>query len=411
MPRDRRPGGALAPLGRQPLPPCPRCSGRLKPLGLLWQGIHLCAKAACEDCQAQALADLPTGHALCFPYAVDLGRGQVAGPQEAMAWLGQPLLQSLLHPDEGRAAPLKVLRRRRARKVVLLNCLDYLYGHALLKLLNAAQHRPGPGRPGLVVVVPECLAWMAPAWAAEVWSVGGPLKALQGYAPRLSRQLEAELARFAAVELSPAYPHAGSFAITDFTHVPPFSAAGAAPRATFIWREDRLWSAEGPADRLALRLGLRAWRLAAQRRRVLRFFGALRQARPELCCTLAGLGASLRFPAWVEDRRVSAYGPKDEQEHCRLYAESLLVAGVHGSSLLLPSAHAGMTLDLMPEDRWGNLAQDILYQESDPRLAAWRYRYVPMAQGPESAAKAALAQMRGLPIQRQLFHAGGGHGA
>jgi hypothetical protein len=36
-----------------------------------------------------------------------------------------------------------------------------------------------------------------------------------------------------------------------------------------------------------------------------------------------------------------------------------------------------MTLDLMPP-RWGNLAQDILYQEIDPRIASFRYRYLPI---------------------------------
>jgi hypothetical protein len=44
--------------------------------------------------------------------------------------------------------------------------------------------------------------------------------------------------------------------------------------------------------------------------------------------------------------------------------------------MLLPSGLAGMTLDLI-ENRWGNFAQDILYQEKNPRLASFRYRYLP----------------------------------
>ena len=46
--------------------------------------------------------------------------------------------------------------------------------------------------------------------------------------------------------------------------------------------------------------------------------------------------------------------------------------------MLLPSAHAGMTVDLMPRGRWTNFSEDVLYQEADPRLAAFKYRYVPM---------------------------------
>jgi len=44
--------------------------------------------------------------------------------------------------------------------------------------------------------------------------------------------------------------------------------------------------------------------------------------------------------------------------------------------MLLPSGHAGMTIDLIDE-RWGNFAQDVLYQESNPRMAAYRYRFLP----------------------------------
>jgi hypothetical protein len=35
-----------------------------------------------------------------------------------------------------------------------------------------------------------------------------------------------------------------------------------------------------------------------------------------------------------------------------------------------------MTIDLI-DGRWTNFAQDILYQESDPRMASFRYRFLP----------------------------------
>ena len=50
--------------------------------------------------------------------------------------------------------------------------------------------------------------------------------------------------------------------------------------------------------------------------------------------------------------------------------------------MLLPSAHAGMAIDLMPDERWSNIAQDILYHQQDfagdQRVAAFRFRYVPI---------------------------------
>jgi hypothetical protein len=44
--------------------------------------------------------------------------------------------------------------------------------------------------------------------------------------------------------------------------------------------------------------------------------------------------------------------------------------------MLLPSGHAGMTIDLI-EERWGNFAQDIIYQEINQKMASFRYRFLP----------------------------------
>ena len=389
------------------LPPCPRCAGGLRIDGLLWQGIHICAEATCLTCSVKVVADLPMGHATCFPYVADLQRSRVHGSEHAMGWLGRPFLDSLLCPSREQIPTLRVHRRVPATHVVLLNCLDYLYGHALLKLLNADLYRPSPGRPRLIVVVPECLAWMVPAWAAEVWTVGGPLKVLREYSPALRRALEEQLQRFALVELSPAAPHPLRFDISHFTG---FSAqADPAPdaRISFIWREDRLWRQPfWSQSRLMRRLRPMAFFLAWQCQAVTRFFETLRLGYARARFTVLGLGRSTHFPSWIDDQRVDSFTPRSEAEHCQAYAESRLVVGVHGSNLLLPSAHAGATLDLMPDGRWGNMTEDILYQEPDPRLAAWRYRFVSANVGPLEAAKHAEEQLRGLQAHRLVYGAG-----
>ena len=52
--------------------------------------------------------------------------------------------------------------------------------------------------------------------------------------------------------------------------------------------------------------------------------------------------------------------------------------GVHGSNLLLPSAHSGTTIDLMPNHKWANIFQDILPIENNMRIGALRYRCIPI---------------------------------
>jgi hypothetical protein len=347
------------------------------------------------------------GHATCFPYVADLELRAVYGSELGMSWLGKPFLDSLLHPKWKRVSALRIQRRLPATHVVLLNCLDYLYGHALLKLLNADRYQPGPGRPGLVVVVPECLAWMVPAWAAEVWSVGGPLPELRDYSPALRRDLEEQLQRFHLVELSPAAPHPPTFDISHFTGFSSYANPAPDARISFIWREDRLWRQPSwSQSRLIQRLRPTTFFLAWQNQAVVRFFETLRLSFAKARFTLLGLGRSTCFPDWIDDQRVNSFRTTSEAAHCRAYSESQLVVGVHGSNLLLPSAHAGATLDLMPDGRWGNMTQDILYQEPDPRVAAWRYRFVSCDVGPLQAARYAEEQLRGLEIHRLLYGAG-----
>ena len=55
--------------------------------------------------------------------------------------------------------------------------------------------------------------------------------------------------------------------------------------------------------------------------------------------------------------------------------------------------HAGMTIDLMPDDRWGNFAQEILYQENDVRRGSYRYRYVPINQKPNHLYKIVVSMI------------------
>jgi hypothetical protein len=94
---------------------------------------------------------------------------------------------------------------------------------------------------------------------------------------------------------------------------------------------------------------------------------------------VAGIGTTGRFPPWIKDLRTGGNVTENiERTWCQRYAASHAVIGIHGSNMLLPSALAGMTFDLMPADRWGNLMQDILPVESDGRMACLRYSLLPL---------------------------------
>lgn len=356
---------------------CPHCGTTLNPKSILWQGLHVCVESdTCSGCGAEIVEDLRVGHAVNFPYQVDLKKGLVFGKEDANDWLGLPLYNSLKSP---KSEELKISKEvfKTYQKVIILDCIDFLYGHCLLKLLNAQRYLEDFPEYGSIVIIPKMLRWMVPQGVAEVWTVDLPLKEGHSYYPSFHQFVARETERFSEIYVSEAHSHPSKFDISKFTGVAKHDFEQEELQITFIWREDRPWSS-AIAQKVLRKLNLSRIALMLQNWRVQSLFKKIRFALPSARFVVAGLGKTTQFPKWIKDCRVNKFDEKAEREACQLYAASRLIIGIHGSNMLLPSGHAGMTIDLMPKDRWGNFAQDILYQESDPRLASFRYRYLPL---------------------------------
>ncbi|HEY9765443.1 MAG TPA: hypothetical protein V6C82_03730 [Chroococcales cyanobacterium] len=373
---------------------CPYCGAALQAERFLWQGIHSCVVARCPGCAAEIIEDLGVGQALFSPYQVDLKKDRIFGDESALDWFGLPLLRSLQHPRE-EGIELKVERFFSAKRVVILNCIDFLYGHSLLKLLNAGVHLEAGA--ALVVLVPSFLRWMVPEGVAEIWVVDLPLRKALSFYPELERAIEKECERFEEIHLSLAHSHPRDFDIFRFTGVRAHDFSREPFRITFVWREDRLWWRSRFTLKVLRKAGLGRFLIARQRDKVVRFFGKLRFLLPQARFTVVGISEerNIVFPDWIEDCRLAIFDEKSERRACEIYAESRLVIGIHGSNMLLPSAHAGLTLDLMPEDRWSNFIQDLLYHERDPRLASFRYRCLPLETDLGLLSRIAFSQLSG----------------
>ncbi|HEX6178817.1 MAG TPA: hypothetical protein VF057_10700, partial [Thermoanaerobaculia bacterium] len=149
---------------------CPHCRGALVAEDVLWQGIHVCVRSACSSCGRRIVEDLPIGHAVDGTYQADVEADRLFGPEPRRSWFGQPLLESLRSPRSDEI-PFRVTRFSDAKNVVIVNCIDYLYGHSLLKLLNVERHWRMSPELGVVVIVPSFLEWLVPDGVAEMWVV------------------------------------------------------------------------------------------------------------------------------------------------------------------------------------------------------------------------------------------------
>ncbi len=357
-------------------PTCPYCHKLLKTEQILWQGMHVCAQAKCDQCQAEIVDDLRVGHFKFWPYTIDPVKGKVFGDEAGKMWWGNPFLQSIQNP---KTEAVKISKEvfKDCQNVIIISCIDYLYGDALLKLFTVQEYLDKYPEYGVIVLVQKFLKCMVPDGVAEIWTVNLSLRDGQSFYPNLNQFISTESERFDKIYVGEARLRASNFDISRFSKVPKHDFEKPNFKVTFIWREDRLWWGGNFLFRVLKKLHLVDLGLWVQNWKIQQFLAQVRSQLGTGTYTVAGLGKRTKFPDWIEDARTKMMTDEEDRRLCQVYADSRLVIGMHGSNMLQPSGHAGLTISLMPKERWGNNAQDICFQEPDPRLSAYRYQRIP----------------------------------
>lgn len=367
---------------------CPHDNQQLIVTDWYIPGMRNLADLRCPFCGQEYYGDLPSGQALYTPLLLEKKTGIVYDSFN-IPWFSEWLKKSY---EKKVMRPIGFLEEtfHPIYRPLLLNCLDTLYGHSLLKLLNAQYYLDKCPDFDLIVLVPKSLRWMVPEDVAAIWTVDLPLKQGIEWNDWLAREIKGRLSQFPECWLSVAYshPHPKDFDIERFTRVNPFSDnrwydIPKRPVVTFIWREDRLWIGESffPLINKLRRIFL--LNNLIQRRKIISLANHLRKKLPNLHFNIIGIGRSGSFPTWINDLRTENIDEDIEKTWCEQYAASHVVIGVHGSNMLLPSAHAGATIELVSHDRWGNIIQDLIMKDIDCREALYRYRILPISVSPK----------------------------
>jgi hypothetical protein len=338
--------------------------------------------------------------------AIAKDTGKLYNPTQGEGWVHVPLLRSYLGRN-GREVRIERVVKRSHRRIVILNTLDFLYGHVLLKLFNAPDYLRSYPDMGLVVLVPRMYAWLIPDEVAEAWIVDLKLGEMGGWYPAIDRFVQERLAEFDEVKLARGYAHPDlvNANMEQFTRVRPFELDlfTTAPRhVTFVVRKDRLWYRNGAVKfihrvvRKAGLGGMLGWVFVKdQERSVSKCMASLRKGLPGVEFTIVGLGAPGRRAADVEDLRTERMDASVERAWCEAYAKSQVVIGVHGSNMLLPTALAAGCVEILPHDRYGNMVQDIVVRHAD-RLQLFLYRFVDEFATARTVARNVLTMFRDL---------------
>lgn len=318
---------------------CPQCGELLVISQFIINGIRSWVDASCERCERGYYIEMPTGTGLYYPTTIDKARRRNQYKGEVR---------------------IEVERFTEHSQIVLVNCLDGCYGDCLLKLFNAQYYLDHCPHLGVVVLVPKPIAFFVPDGVAEVWTTNVPIRACGQWNVSLGEQVGELIREKKKVYLSVTYPHAhpSYYDIDRFVKagVSDLSKLGS-PVVVFGYRADRTWGSD-------------------QHRNIQEMYNNLKRIFPEMSFVVIGLGQSGQFTDGILDKRVVSPNAEQEQYWIDLLRHTDCFVGVHGSNMIVGSGLAKFTIELLPQNRYGNFGQTIIARpnEKDWRTNLFRFR-------------------------------------
>ena len=387
---------------------CPKCSSTKVNVGdFYFQGIHTLADCVCGSCNYEFITDFPISHALYHPISIGKKDFQLFD-EHKVKWFSQPLLDSFKHKNNSDLVIEKKIFNQK-KEVILLNCLDNLYGHVILKLFNSTAYLKQFPEYGLIILLPKSFEWLLPTGISEAWLVDIKLSETKNWYLKLDEFVKTEIKRFTKVHLSLAFSHPdfSKINIEDYTKVNKFNVKtylDNTPQLTFVWREDRFWLTNifssflfDLAENISELSFFKKWLTLRQKNKVNKLYEELKKEIPNIIFNVVGVGKSFKFQDGINDCRQTKIDKDTEMKWCKIYSESHIVIGVHGSNMILPTALSAGFIELLPQKRFGNILEDIASDKSG-RIGMFLSRFVDDKISPKSLAKLAASMFLVFPF-------------
>lgn len=347
---------------------CPACAhGQRSPGELLFQGIHVLAMHTCAGCGALFYRTLPAGHDMLFPATFGANGTHPQCDPAAHGWLITPLLRSLFKDDK-MEAPLEITIHEHHDDAIILNCLDNRFGHAFAKLCNASILKARYPSRSIIAFIPYALRWLVPDGMAEVWTFDAPIRHMGRHITNLDAAVKQHMNAFRNVWLSRAYTHLApdKIDLRKMLRTDPFDLSQFAtlrPTITFVLREDRFWQSS-PLEFFLFKVAVKfnlpktffVWR---QNYLVNKTARNIRKRIMSATFYAVGIGTHGRLASFISDHRNDRMNTNDEHAWCRLYATSHAIVGIHGSSMLIPTALGAGFVEILPRFKIRHLSEDI----------------------------------------------------
>jgi len=371
---------------------CDSCKREFGATAFHLTGAHVLCSGICTDCNSDTLfKEMPTSAGLLYPAIIRKSDGKRVDDLPFTNWFINSLSTAFKNRLNEEIPIKKIINSNsNNERILILNTIDSTYGHSLLNIFNLTYYKKKKDF-HLLLLVQKNLLWLVPDNVDEVWVVDIPFSKGDKWNDYLANQVNDKIKTYGEGFLCRSFPQSpeGEFTIEDYSRVKPFPLNEwdkrlEKPTITFIWRTDRFWKPVLPRvvdNRITRKLVpglLQKLKNKLQFNWILQFAKVLRKMAPLTDFAVAGMDTRIyRLPDWIKDLRFSTHSDESASELCKRYAESHLVIGCNGSSLVLPSFHAGGVMNIVPKDGWSVSVGSFYFRQSTTADTFYRYSLIP----------------------------------
>jgi hypothetical protein len=371
--------------------PCPSCKRSNRQGDWLMTGMHVMTKMECPHCGHRFYSEVPVNAGSFYPGVINADTGEREDSMPFENWY----LNGLVHAYKNRSQEnisieIETNRQLGLRPVLILNTIDATYGHAVYELFNASYYLLKKEF-DLVILVQKQLRWLVPDGAAQVWVADIPFSKAVNWFDKLDQRIKELLKDMNDVFICHSFVQTDShdFNIKDYARINPFPLDKwderlANPTLTFIWRTDRFWkrvlprSVDNRYSRKLFPKTINALRKRLQFNWILEFSEKLKEQIPSVDFAIAGMDdGKPKLPSWIKDYRHPVHEDATAKKQAERYAESHLVVGCNGSSLLLPGCLSGGVINIVPPGMWAVSAGSFPFRITDIGDTNFRYVMIP----------------------------------
>lgn len=371
--------------------PCPFCKRELVPHAWHHIGMRVVLSVDCKACKKEFISEAPINSGLFYPGIIEKESGKRMDDLPFENWYLSGFQKAFSSIDHN-PVNVDVIKNHELGKkpVLLLNTIDATYGHALYELFNASFYLKNEAF-DLVIIVQKNLAWLVPEGAAQVWVCDISFGRADRWIERLDDEIKKFLENCSEVFLCRSFVQADSldFNIEEYAKRKPFPLDEwdqrlEKPTVTFIWRTDRFWRRTIPRvidNRYSRKLFpslLKKLNNYFQFKWILRFSERLKKQIPNIDFAIAGMDERKPdLPTWIKDFRYPTHQDETARLQVNRYAESHIVLGCNGSSLLLPGCLSGGVIDIVPGEQWAVSAGTFPFRITSIGDTHFRYVLLP----------------------------------